>query len=53
MTITYRLVNLDTNKVYESYKTAEFDYGTVFTADMLEGGIALYRLPACKRHSSL
>lgn len=36
MTITYRLVNLDTNKVYESYKTAEFDYGTVFTADMLE-----------------
>lgn len=37
MTITYRLVNLDTNKVYESYKTAEFDYGTVFTADMLEG----------------
>ena len=25
MTITYRLVNLDTNKVYESYKTAEFD----------------------------
>ena len=37
MTITYRLVNLDTNKVHESYKTAEFDYGTVFTADMLEG----------------
>lgn len=37
MTITYRLVNLDTNKVYESYKTAKFDYGTVFTADMLEG----------------
>lgn len=36
MTITYRLVNLDTNKVYESYKTAKFDYGTVFTADMLE-----------------
>ena len=36
MTIIYRLVNLDTNKVYESYKTAEFDYGTVFTADMLE-----------------
>lgn len=36
MTITYRLVNLDTNKVYESYKTAGFDYGTVFTADMLE-----------------
>lgn len=36
MTITYRLVNLDTNKVYERYKTAEFDYGTVFTADMLE-----------------
>lgn len=36
MTITYRLVNLDTNKVYESYKTAEFDYGTVFAADMLE-----------------
>ena len=36
MTITYRLVNLDTNKVYESYKTAEVDYGTVFTADMLE-----------------
>lgn len=36
MTITYRLVNLDTNKVYESYKTAEFDYGTVFTANMLE-----------------
>ena len=36
MTITYRLVNLDTNKVYESYKTAEFDYGTVLTADMLE-----------------
>lgn len=36
MTITYRLVNFDTNKVYESYKTAEFDYGTVFTADMLE-----------------
>lgn len=36
MKITYRLVNLDTNKVYESYKTAEFDYGTVFTADMLE-----------------
>ena len=37
MTITYRLVNLDTNKVYESYKTAKFDYGTVFTADMLRG----------------
>ena len=36
MTITYRLVNLDTNKVYESYKTAKFDYGTVLTADMLE-----------------
>ena len=36
MTITYRLVNLDTNKVNESYKTAKFDYGTVFTADMLE-----------------
>lgn len=36
MTITYRLVNLDTNTVNESYKTAKFDYGTVFTADMLE-----------------
>ncbi len=36
LTITYRLVNLDTNTVDESYKTAEYDYGTQFTADMLE-----------------
>lgn len=36
MTITYRLVNLDTNTVNENYKTAEYDYGTEFTADMLE-----------------
>lgn len=36
LTITYRLVNLDTNTINESYKTAEYDYGTEFTADMLE-----------------
>ena len=36
LTVTYRLVNLDTDTVNESYKTAEYDYGTKLTADMLE-----------------